>query len=141
MMPKDTKFYLPPEHYREGSEQQKRALAWHAERDAAKAKPGKPRHKFGAVRTEHDGRTYASKAEARYAKALAARIAAGDVLFALPQVGFPLPGKTKYVVDFVEFHADGTVHFIDVKGMVTPMFTLKKKQVEALNPIEIEVVK
>lgn len=101
----------------------------------------KPRHKFGAVPTKRDDRTYASKAEARYADALETRKRLGDVLFWLEQVPLRLPGGVKYVVDFVEFHADGTCHFVDVKGMVTPMFTLKKKQVEALYPIEIEVVK
>mgnify|MGYP006370347603 CR=1 FL=1 len=100
----------------------------------------RPRHKFNAERTEHAGRTYASKAEARYAAGLATRKSAGTVIFWLEQVGIHLPGGTKYVVDFLEFHADGTVHFTDVKGMITPMFTLKKKQVEALYPIEIEVV-
>lgn len=99
------------------------------------------RHKYGAIRTEHAGRTYASRAEANYAKGLAARKAAGLVLFWLEQCPIHLPGNTKYVVDFLEFHADGTTHFVDVKGMETPMFKLKKKQVEALYPhIEIEVV-
>ena len=101
----------------------------------------RPRHKFNAKRTEHAGRTYASKAEARYAAGLATRKSAGLVLFWLEQVPIHLPGNTKYVVDFLEFHADGTVHFTDVKGVRTPMFTLKKKQVEALYPhIEIEAV-
>jgi hypothetical protein len=103
--------------------------------------PKRLRHKYGAIRTEHNGRTYASRAEANYAKGLAHRKNAGLVLFWLEQVPIHLPGGTKYVVDFLEFHADGTVHFVDVKGMKTPMFTLKKKQVEALYPhIEIEVV-
>lgn len=99
------------------------------------------RHKFGAVRTEQNGRTYASKAEARYAANLDMRQRAGEVVFWLPQVPIPLPGKTKYVVDFLVFEADGTVRFVDVKGVETPMFVLKKKQVEALFPIEIEVTK
>jgi hypothetical protein len=44
-------------------------------------------------------------------------------------------------VDFLVFDADGHVRFVDVKGMETPMFVLKKKQVEALYPFTIEVVK
>lgn len=99
------------------------------------------RHKFGAVRTERNGRSYASKAEARYADRLAVEQHAGTVLFWLEQVPVQLPGKTKYVVDFLVFDADGNVRFVDVKGMETPMFVLKKKQVEALYPFEIEVVK
>jgi len=57
------------------------------------------------------------------------------------QVPFHLPGGAKYVVDFVEFRADGTVHFIDVKGKETESFRAKKRMVESLYaPIEIEVV-
>ena len=41
------------------------------------------------------------------------------------------------VVDFVEFWADGTVNFIDVKGYKTPQYKRNKKLVEALYPIEI----
>jgi hypothetical protein len=99
------------------------------------------RHKFGAVRTTRGDRTYASKAEARYADRLTVEQHAGTVLFWLEQVPVKLPGKTKYVVDFLVFDADGNVRFIDVKGMETPMFVMKKKQVEALYPFEIEVVK
>lgn len=103
--------------------------------------PFRPRHKFGAVRTEANGRTYASKAEARYAAELELRKRAGDVLFWLEQTPFRLPGGVKYVVDFTVFTVSGEVHFVDVKGVETPMFVLKKKQVEELYPITIEVVK
>lgn len=99
------------------------------------------RHKYNAVRTDYNGRNYGSKLEAAYAVRLDQRVAAGEVVFYLWQVPFHLPGGVRYVVDFQEFHADGTVHFIDVKGMVTPTFTMKKKMVEDLYPVEIEVVK
>lgn len=57
------------------------------------------------------------------------------------QVPFHLPGNVIYRVDFMEFHNDGTVHFVDVKGMETNTFILKKKQVEELYaPIKIETV-
>lgn len=98
------------------------------------------RHKFNAVRTECDGIKFASKAEARYYEQLKIRQKAGEVLFHLRQVGIPLPGGVRYVVDFVEFLADGTVQFTDVKGMRTPMYKLKKKQVESLYPITITEV-
>lgn len=99
------------------------------------------RHKFNAKRTEHAGRSYASKSEARYAAGLELRKRAGDVVFWLEQVPIALPGKTRYVVDFVIFEADGSVRFVDVKGVETETFRLKKRQVEELYPIEIEVVK
>lgn len=98
------------------------------------------RHKYNAKQTELDGIKFSSKKEARYYSALKLRVAAGEVVFFLRQTPIHLPGNTKYVVDFQEFHADGTVHFVDVKGMETATFKLKKKQVEALYPITIEVV-
>ena len=51
-----------------------------------------------------------------------------------------LPGGGKLVIDFLEFHADGTCHFTDPKGMKTAMYKFKKKQVETLYPIVIEEI-
>ncbi len=99
------------------------------------------RHKFGAVRTVRDGISFPSKAEARFYDELVLRQKGGDVLFFLRQVPLHLPGGIKYVVDYQVFHTDGRVRFIDVKGYTTPEFIMKKKFVEALYPIEIEVVK
>lgn len=102
----------------------------------------RPRHKFGAVRTEVNGRKYASKAEARYAQKLAVQKAAGQVIGWLEQVPFHLPGGVKYVCDFQVFEADGTVRFVEVKGMETPVWKVKKKLVEEVYPwVEIEVVR
>jgi len=96
------------------------------------------RHKFKAEPTVHDGIRFASKAEGRYYGELKLRQAAGDVLFFLMQVPFRLPGGVKYLLDFMVFNADGTIDCVDVKGMRTPMYKLKKKQVEAMYPIEIK---
>lgn len=98
-------------------------------------------HKYKAKPTTVNGIRFDSKAEARYYGELLIRQKAGEVLFFLRQVPIHLPGNTKYVVDFQEFHSDGTVHFVDVKGVQTDMFKLKKKQVEEIYPIEVEVVK
>ena len=102
---------------------------------------GRARHKFNAVHVERDGWRFDSKAEGRYYDKLQQRVAEGEVLFFLRQVPLHLPGKTKLVIDFVEFHEDGSCHFVDVKGMQTEQFKLKRRQVEALYPIEIEVVR
>ena len=100
------------------------------------------RHKYNAVRTERHGIKFDSKMEARYYDNLLLRKQAGEVIAFLRQVPFHLPGNTRYVVDFQEFWSDGSVHFIDVKGMETAQFKMKKKQVEELYaPIKIEVVK
>ena len=98
-------------------------------------------HKYHAKPTEINGIRFASKKEAKYyTELLIRRDQLKEVVFFLRQVPFHLPGNVKYVVDFQEFHADGTVHFIDVKGMKTKDFIMKKKMVEDLYPIEIEIV-
>jgi hypothetical protein len=68
------------------------------------------------------------------------RVAAGEVLFFLRQVPFHLPGGVTYRLDFMEFWVDGSVHCVDAKGMKTRSFIDKKKQVEALYPVTIELV-
>lgn len=100
---------------------------------------GRTQHKFNAKPCEHDGIKFPSKKEGRFYQSLKLLVKSGKVLFFLRQTPFHLPGSTKYVVDFTVFYADGTVEFIDVKGMSTSMFLLKKKQVEALYPIEITI--
>lgn len=95
------------------------------------------KHKFHAIPTEYDGIKFASKKEAKRYQQLLLLIKAGEVLFFLRQVPFHLPGNIKYLCDFVIFWANGEVTFEDVKGIKTPMYILKKKQVEALYPINI----
>ena len=97
-------------------------------------------HKFGAIRTEVDGIKFASRREALAFQNLELQKKAGNVIFFLRQVPFHLPGGVRYVVDFVTFDKDGSVHFIDAKGMKTPMYIAKKKMVEAIYPIEIEEI-
>ncbi|MBL4853080.1 MAG: DUF1064 domain-containing protein [Robiginitomaculum sp.] len=98
------------------------------------------RHKYNAVRTEIDGIKFDSKKEAAYYVQLKILKRSGAVVQFLRQVPFHLPGGVKYVCDFQEFHSDGSVHFVDVKGMLTPEFKAKKKMVENLYaPIVIEL--
>lgn len=98
------------------------------------------RHKFNAKPCESDNIKFSSKAERNYYEQLKLLQKAGEVLFFLMQVPFRMPGGTKYLCDFQVFYADGTVRFLDVKGMETPLFKLKKKEVEAIYPVEIETV-
>jgi len=100
----------------------------------------RPRHKFNARPTVRNGIRFDSQKEGRYYDQLLLKQKAGLVLFFLRQVPIDLPGPIKYRVDFVEFLADGTVRFVDVKGHRTPQYIDKKKQVEALYPITIEEV-
>jgi hypothetical protein len=96
------------------------------------------RHKFNSKRTELDGIKFHSKKEGRYYLGLKERQKSGDILFFLRQVPVHLPGGVRYVVDFLEFWSDGTVHFTDVKGFKTETYILKKKIVEAEYPFKIE---
>ena len=100
----------------------------------------KPRHKFNAKKTVNDGIKFDSKIEAAYYEKLKQDKEEGRVLFFLRQVPLHLPGKTKLVIDFQIFYSDGTVSFVDVKGMKTDTYKIKKREVEAEYPIEIEEV-
>jgi hypothetical protein len=99
------------------------------------------RHKFNAKPVDDDGQHFSSKLEHRYYLHLKLLQKSGEVVFFLRQVPFWLPGAVTYRCDYQVFYADGTIRFIDCKGMTTDLFTLKKKQVEALYPVEIEIIK
>jgi hypothetical protein len=98
-----------------------------------------PRSKFRAVPCSRDGIHFASQKERSYYDDLKIRVQTGEILFFTRQTGFDLPGKVRHFLDFVEYWADGTVHFVEVKGRDLPMGKLKRKQVEAMYPITIEV--
>jgi len=99
-----------------------------------------PRHKFRAKPSDEDGIRFASKKERAYYRLLKIRVQNGEVLFFTRQTGFDLPGKVRHFLDFVEYWSDGTVHFVEVKGRDLPMGKLKRRQVEALYPITIEII-
>jgi len=96
------------------------------------------KHKFHAIQIELDGIKFDSKKEAKFYMQLKMLQKLGEVIFFLRQVPFDLPGNIKYRCDFQVFYKDGTVSFIDVKGMKTQEYIMKKKQVESLYPIVIE---
>lgn len=98
-------------------------------------------HKFHAKPVNEDGHRFASTLEWKYFKHLQLLQKAGEVVFFLSQVPFRLPGGVKYVCDYQIFFADGRVSFIDVKGVETSEFKLKKKIVESVYPVEIEIIK
>jgi hypothetical protein len=106
---------------------------------AREEKPSK--YHVGEKAERHcNGILFASVKEMEYYKDLQLLIKGGELKFFLRQVPFDLPGGVKYRVDFVEFHPDGSVRFVDVKGVETDMFKVKKKQVEVLYPVKIEIV-
>lgn len=97
-------------------------------------------HKFNAKPVDDDGQHFSSKLEHRYYLHLKLLQKSGEVVFFLRQVPFHLV-ESKYVCDYQVFYSDGTVRFIDCKGISTPIFELKKRQVESIYPVEIEIVK
>lgn len=101
---------------------------------------GPVRHKYNAKATELDGIRFASKREAKAYAGLVAERQAGTIVFFLRQVPLHLPGGTRLVVDFLVFYADGTVRFLDAKGMETDSFKIKKREIEAVYPITIEII-
>lgn len=98
------------------------------------------RHKFNAKQTMIDGIKFPSRKEANRYSELKLLQRAGEVVFFLMQVPFWLPGNVTYRVDYQIFWADGRVSFEDVKGVKTKDFIMKKKMVESLYPVEIEIV-
>lgn len=98
-------------------------------------------HKFKAKSVKDDSHHFPSTLEWKYFKHLEQLQDKKEVLFFLRQIPIHLPGGVKYVVDFLIFDVDGSVRFVDVKGMETSEFLLKKKIVEDLYPFEIEIVK
>lgn len=96
-------------------------------------------HKYNAKPTVVDGILFDSKKEAKRYCDLKLEQREGSVLFFLRQVPIHLPGKTKLVIDFLVFYADGTVKFEDTKGFQTEVFKLKKRQVEEIYPFKLVI--
>jgi hypothetical protein len=96
------------------------------------------RHKFHNIPTEVGNAKFSSKKEAAHWNDLLLAKRSGELLFALRQVPFHHSSGVRYVVDFLEFWADGTVRVVDVKGIRTPMYKVKKKMIESEFPIKIE---
>lgn len=97
------------------------------------------KHKYHAKPTEVDGIKFGSMKEARYYGQLKMLKMAGEVIFFLRQVPFEIGAGITYRLDFMEFHSDQTIHYVEIKGFETKVWKIKKKLVESLYPIKIEV--
>ena len=97
--------------------------------------------KYFAKRTEYDGIVFDSKLEAARYKILKQLEQAGELTDLEVQVDFPcvvtVNGEDQkicsYIADF-RYKRDGEVVVEDTKGVITQVFRLKKKLVEALYP-------
>jgi len=101
----------------------------------------KKRGKYGAIRCNEDGFKFDSLMECRYYRMLKQKRDAGEIRYFLMQVPFHLPGSIRYFCDFMVVENDGSIRYIDVKGVQSRVFINKKKQVEALYPVKVEVTK
>jgi len=106
------------------------------------SKPDSKPNKYHNHPTTVDGIRFDSKKEARYYEQLKIRRATGEVSYWLMQVPIRLPAGSKYVVDFLVFFADPATppEYVDVKGTLTQVFRLKKREIEHLYPIQIRCV-
>lgn len=101
--------------------------------------------KYGNLKTEYNGTIFDSKKEANYAMQLDFQKKAVNpkdkVISYEKQVPFQIivNGKKicKYLADFKVSYADRHEEIIDVKGVRTQMYSLKKKLVEAQFNIKI----
>lgn len=115
--------------------------------EARAALAGKKRNKYGAVKTVLDGIAFDSKAEANYYAMLKQREKAGEVANVELQRPFALiagAGKLvgTYRADFTfDDLVEGRWRVIDVKGHDTALSRFKRKFVEALHGVKVEVVK
>lgn len=103
--------------------------------------------KYRAVKTTVDGITFASKAEAKRYQELKALCVAGHILNLKCQPVFVLADSVtingrrrpslRYVADFSYYTPDMDLVVEDVKGMLTPVYRLKRHLMKAVLGIDI----
>ena len=100
----------------------------------------RPRTKYGNKRTEVDGKSFASKKEAKVYQQLKLLEKAGQISDLQTQVTFRLDIDEhhicRYIADFV-YIENGKRIVADAKGFKTPEYKLKKKLMLACHGIEI----
>ena len=100
------------------------------------------RSKYRAIRTELDGISFPSKAEARRYNELKLLQQVGRVQWFIRQPSFDVGPKIRYIADFLVLWCDGTVTVEDVKGIETPVFKLKSKLLKQTYPkIDLQLIK
>jgi len=99
------------------------------------------RMKYRNIKTVIDGITFDSKKEAAYYGTLVLLKKSGEVIdFELqPKYYLAINGVKCgfYKADFKVTWKSGVVRVVDVKGMKTPIYNLKKKLVKAIHGIDI----
>jgi len=98
------------------------------------------KHKYGAVRCEHDNIKFPSMLERNCYIRLKQLKIQGKILFFLRQIGFDLPGGQRHFVDFQVFTLDG-VKFLEAKGRDLEVGRIKRLQTEDIYQIPIKVIR
>lgn len=84
------------------------------------------RSKYGAKKTVLDGIRFDSMAEAEYYLILKAQKLRGEIAdFILQPKIYLSAAKILFKPDYLVINLDGSRFFVDVKGMMTPVFKLK----------------
>ena len=97
--------------------------------------------KYRNVKTEVDGITFDSRAEADRYRDLRVLLNVGEIRGFDLQPSFLLPGGVRYRPDFIVCGKDGVVWVEDVKGVETQAFKLKRKLWEQRYPwMELRVI-
>lgn len=109
-------------------------------------------NKYQNIKTEIDGVTFDSKAEAAYYQELKLLLKSGQIQDFEMQVSFILPReeslppasqtlmkrykklRSRYIADFVIHHNNGSKEVIDVKGVVINIFVFKWKLMQIFYP-------
>lgn len=107
-----------------------------------------PYNKFKNQITEYGGKKYHSKKEAMYAAELDmlanARFDSSRVVKYETQVKYHLDVNGHrigaYILDFKVWYGDGRIEYVDVKGVVTQVYAMKRKLMKAIYDIDIKEV-
>lgn len=110
-----------------------------------------PANKYGARKTQMDGITFDSRAEAKYYEQLKWLKMSKQIKdFKLQprfllQEAFKKNDKTfrkiEYIADFEVHNLDGSIEIIDIKGVETKEFAIKRKLYERLYETPLKVLK
>jgi len=106
--------------------------------------------KYNSKKVEIDGIIFDSKIEAKYYEQLKWLQEHNQILFFriqpryLLQEAFKKDGKTyrkiEYIADFEIHHLDGSIEVVDVKGMETEAFKIKRKLFEKKYPHKLSLL-
>ncbi len=96
--------------------------------------------KYKATKTSIDGHTFDSLKEANYYEELKLKLKVGEIKGFCIQPTFILASSLKYKADFIVFNNDETSEIIDVKGMKTKEYIIKKKVFEDKFDLKIKEV-